>query len=119
MTYFLHQNDIPSDLKFGNIIAIDTETMGLNLQRDRLCLVQLSSGDGNAHLVQISKESLEKKESFFMLHAVPANLCVVFLKGAPNPNCRLSSTTVWVLDVVYFQVRYVSIYVTGRQATFV
>jgi len=54
-----------------------------------------------------------------MLHAVPANLCVVFLKGAPNPNCRLFSTTAWVLDVVYFQGRYVSIYVTGPQATFV
>lgn len=54
-----------------------------------------------------------------MLHAVPANLCVVFLKGAPNPNYRLSSTTAWVLDVVYFQGRYVSIYVKGPQATFV
>ena len=54
-----------------------------------------------------------------MLHAVPANLCVVFLKGAPNSNYRLSSATAWVLDVVYFQGRYVSIYVKGPQATFV
>ena len=59
MTYFLHQNDIPSDIKFGNIIAIDTETMGLNLQRDRLCLMQLSSGDGNAHLIQFTNENLK------------------------------------------------------------
>ena len=64
MTYFLHQNDIPSDISFGSVIAIDTETMGLNLQRDRLCLVQLSSGDGNAHLIQITKEAIKKKESF-------------------------------------------------------
>ena len=64
MTYFLHQNDIPSDLTFGNVIAIDTETMGLNLQRDRLCLVQLSSGDGNAHLIQVSNDTMKKKESF-------------------------------------------------------
>ena len=64
MNYFLYQDDIPSNIEFGDIIAIDTETMGLNLQRDRLCLIQLSNGDGNAHLVQISKESLKSKRSF-------------------------------------------------------
>lgn len=53
MTNFLHQNDLPSDVDFGSSVAIDCETMGLNPHRDRLCLVQLSSGDGNAHLVQI------------------------------------------------------------------
>jgi ribonuclease D len=70
MTYFLHQNDIPSDIKFGNVIAIDTETMGLNLQRDRLCLVQLSSGDGNAHLIQVTTENLKKKEHFLNLKKI-------------------------------------------------
>ena len=64
MTYFLYQDDIPKNIKFGKIIAIDTETMGLNLHRDRLCLIQLSSGDGNAHLVQITKDSLYNKNSF-------------------------------------------------------
>lgn len=49
----LHQGDLPKNVKFGNSIAIDTEAMGLNNQRDRLCLVQLSAGDGDAHLVQI------------------------------------------------------------------
>jgi len=49
----LHKHDLPADLGFGPIVAIDTETMGLNPHRDRLCLVQLSSGDGNAHLVQV------------------------------------------------------------------
>ena len=73
MTYFLHQNDIPSDIKFGNIIAIDTETMGLNLQRDRLCLVQLSSGDGNAHLIQVTTEALTKKESSSNLKKILVN----------------------------------------------
>ena len=48
----LHKNDIPPSLKFGSRIAIDTETMGLKPERDRLCLVQLSAGDGNVHLVQ-------------------------------------------------------------------
>ncbi len=57
MTIFLHQNDLPADLPFGSKVAIDTETMGLNLVRDRLCLVQLSFGDGNAHLVQFGPGS--------------------------------------------------------------
>lgn len=48
----LHQNDLPDGLDLGDMIAVDTETMGLNPLRDRLCLVQLSAGDGVAHLVQ-------------------------------------------------------------------
>lgn len=56
MTITLHKGDIPKDLDFGKSVAIDTETMGLNPVRDRLCLVQLSAGDGNAHLVQFSPE---------------------------------------------------------------
>jgi len=55
MTVELHQGDLPSGLDFGASVAIDTETLGLNPLRDRLCLIQLSSGDGTAHLVQISK----------------------------------------------------------------
>lgn len=55
MTIYLYQNDLPSDLNLGPVVAIDTETMGLDPRRDRLCLVQLSSGDGHAHLVQIAR----------------------------------------------------------------
>lgn len=51
----LYQNDLPDGLDLGPLVAIDTETMGLDPRRDRLCLVQLSSGDGNAHLVQIAR----------------------------------------------------------------
>ena len=54
MTINLHQDDLPSNLDFGDVVAIDTETMGLNPLRDRLCLVQLSSGNGEAHLVKIN-----------------------------------------------------------------
>ena len=50
----IYQNDLPDDLELGSIIAVDTETLGLNLFRDRLCLVQLCSGDGIVHLVQCS-----------------------------------------------------------------
>ena len=52
MAVTLHLGDLPPDLRFGDTVAIDTETMGLNPLRDRLCLVQLSSGDGHAHIVQ-------------------------------------------------------------------
>ena len=55
MTITLHKGDLPDGLDLGPVVAIDTETMGLNPHRDRLCLVQMSSGDGNAHLVQIAK----------------------------------------------------------------
>lgn len=53
MTIHLHKNDLPDGLDLGPTVAIDTETMGLVPGRDRLCLVQLSAGDGDAHLVQI------------------------------------------------------------------
>ena len=54
MTIRLHKGDLPAGLDFGNSVAIDTETLGLHLKRDRLCLVQLSKGDGTADLVQIA-----------------------------------------------------------------
>jgi len=55
MSITMYKNDLPDDLDLGSVVAIDTETMGLNPFRDRLCLVQLSSGDGNAHLIQIEQ----------------------------------------------------------------
>ncbi|HAA91346.1 MAG TPA: ribonuclease D [Rhodospirillaceae bacterium] len=53
MSVHFHRGDLPKDLDLGNVIAVDSETMGLNLHRDRLCVVQLSGGDGDAHVVQI------------------------------------------------------------------
>lgn len=55
MTIHLHRNDLPDGLTLGPVVAIDTETMGLDPRRDRLCVVQLSAGDGDAHLVQIER----------------------------------------------------------------
>ena len=60
MAIFLHQNDIPEKLEFKKSIAIDTETMGLKTLRDRLCLVQISDGNGDAHLIKINNEREEK-----------------------------------------------------------
>lgn len=73
MTYFIYQNDIPSDVEFKDIVAIDTETMGLKFHRDRLCMIQLSGGDGKAHLVQVSREELEKKDKFVNLKKILSN----------------------------------------------
>ena len=59
MSITLYKGDIPADLDLGTMIAVDTEAMGLNNHRDRLCLVQMSSGDGNAHLVQLSPDDYD------------------------------------------------------------
>lgn len=55
MSIALHKGDLPANVSFQGSVAIDTETMGLNPKRDRLCLVQLSAGDGTAHIVQFKK----------------------------------------------------------------
>lgn len=55
MANHLYQGDLPDGLDLGSIVAIDCETMGLNPYRDRLCLIQMSGGDGNVHLVQVAK----------------------------------------------------------------
>ncbi len=54
---FFHKNDLPPEIEFNESIAVDSETLGLRPERDPLCLVQLSSGDGNAHLVQLDRDN--------------------------------------------------------------
>ncbi len=67
MNYKLYKNDFPATLNFKKIVAIDTETMGLNLNRDRLCLVQICFGDNVAHLIQFSKNSKKKPTNLIKL----------------------------------------------------
>jgi ribonuclease D len=59
MTIRLHRGDLPDLSRFGGVVAIDTETLGLNPQRDRLCVVQLSAGDGSADIVQMPRGDTE------------------------------------------------------------
>ena len=59
MTTFLHQGDLPENISFGASVAVDSETMGLRLRRDDLCVVQLSSGDGHAHLVRLNRPAYD------------------------------------------------------------
>ncbi|QPH55860.1 ribonuclease D [Pontivivens ytuae] len=67
MANHLHKGDLPDGLDLGPVVAIDSETMGLNPHRDRLCVVQLSSGDGDAHLVQIAQDQTEAPNLVRML----------------------------------------------------
>ena len=53
----LHKNDLPDDLKLGNVLAVDGEFMGLNVRRDPLCLVQISSGNSDAHIIQFNRQN--------------------------------------------------------------
>ena len=53
----LHKNDLPEDLNLGNIIAVDGEFMGLNVKRDPLCLIQISSGNSDAHIIQLNRSN--------------------------------------------------------------
>lgn len=57
MTVHLHKGDLPDGLDLGRSVAVDTETQGLSLVRDKLCLVQLSAGDGDAHIVQMNRDT--------------------------------------------------------------
>ncbi|MGI9481671.1 MAG: ribonuclease D [Hyphomicrobiales bacterium] len=59
MSITLHKGDLPASLDLGSVVAVDTETLGLKPHRDKLCLVQLSSGDGTAHLVQMDRSSYD------------------------------------------------------------
>ena len=63
----LHKGDLPEGLDLGSTVAVDTETLGLNPGRDRLCLIQLSAGDGSAHLVQFARDQYEAKNLKKML----------------------------------------------------
>jgi ribonuclease D len=67
VTNHLYKNDLPDGLSLGSVVAIDCETMGLNPHRDRLCVVQMSGGDGHTHIVQIEKGQTEAPNLCAML----------------------------------------------------
>ena len=59
MSITFHKGDLPDGVTFSGSVAVDTETLGLKTLRDKLCLVQLSAGDGTAHIVQLDRETYE------------------------------------------------------------
>ena len=75
----LHKNDLPDDLKLGNVLAIDGEFMGLNVRRDPLCLIQLSSGNSDAHIVQFNRDNYKAPNLVKILH--DENITKIFHYG--------------------------------------
>ena len=75
----LHKNDLPDDLNLGNIIAIDGEFMGLNVRRDPLCLIQVSSGNSDAHIVQFDRENYQAPNLIKLLN--DENIAKIFHYG--------------------------------------
>ena len=91
----LHKNDLPDDLDLGNVIAVDGEFMGLNVRRDPLCLVQISSGNSDAHIVQLNRSNykapnlirtLEDKKIIKIFHYARADMAHIkyYLKTDTN-----------------------------------
>lgn len=96
MTHWLHRGDLPPEIDFGDSVAVDTEAMGLHPHRDRLCLVQLSAGDGNAHLVQFApgcydapnlKRLLADPKVLKLFHFARFDIAILFhyLRVMPQP----------------------------------
>ena len=75
----LHKNDLPDDLKLGNLIAVDGEFMGLNVRRDPLCLIQLCSGNSEAHIVQFDRKTYNCPNLIKLL--VDENITKIFHYG--------------------------------------
>ncbi len=75
----LHKNDLPDDLKLGNTIAIDGEFMGLNVRRDPLCLIQISSGKSDAHIIQFDRKNYNAPNLVKLLN--DSNITKIFHYG--------------------------------------
>ena len=75
----LHKNDLPDDLELGNVIAVDGEFMGLNVSRDPLCLIQISSGNSDAHIVQFDRENYKAPNLIKLLN--DENITKIFHYG--------------------------------------
>ena len=75
----LHKNDLPDDLKLGNVLAVDGEFMGLNVRRDPLCLIQISSGNSDAHIIQLNRQNYDAPNLIKILKDV--NITKIFHYG--------------------------------------
>ena len=73
MTIYFHEKDIPNEIEFEGSVAIDTETMGLKTNRDRLCLIQLSAGNGDAHLLRIDNPKVNTTQKYKNLKKILKN----------------------------------------------
>ena len=96
----LHKDDLPEDLNLGNTIAIDGEFMGLNVNRDPLCLLQISSGNMDAHIVQLNRETYKAPNLIKLLNNknITKIRFSIFLKSSKIKFFRF-----WYLDFEKFQ----------------
>src|SRR4051812_33745005 len=111
MTNHLHKGDLPPDVSFSGDIAVDTEAMGLNNKRDRLCLVQLSDGKGDAHLVQFAPVVRSNSEAVAHTYYKAPNL----IKLLSNPaRTKLFHFARFDLSIMrhYLGVRVAPVYCT-------
>ena len=95
----LHKNDLPDDLKLGNIIAVDGEFMGLNVRRDPLCLIQISSGNSDAHIVQFDRDNYNAPNLVKLLQ--DENVSKIFHYGRADMShikYYLKTETINILD---------------------
>ena len=83
----IHKNDLPNNLNLGKIIAIDTETMGLDYKRDPLCLVQISSGNEEVHLIQINRKTF-KADNLKKMTPSSTPQTPMYIDGKRNPEWR-------------------------------
>ena len=107
----LHKNDLPDDLDLGNVIAVDGEFMGLNVRRDPLCLIQISSGNSDAHIVQLDRSNyqapnlikiLGDKNITKIFHFGRADIAYIkhYLKTETNNNIR-GKSNINLLPIVF------------------
>ena len=80
----LHKKDLPDDLNLGNVIAVDGEFMGLNVRRDPLCLIQVSSGKNDAHIVQLDRSNYKAPNLIKIL----ADDNITFLMNISGYHCN-------------------------------
>jgi ribonuclease D len=92
MTIRLHRGDLPDISRYKTAVAIDTETLGLNPHRDRLCVVQLSPGDGSAVVVQIPPGGADAPNLKRLL-TDPAILKIFLMRGSTSQRCRMRSVS--------------------------
>ena len=78
----LYKNDLPDDLDLGNLIAVDGEFMGLNVRRDPLCLIQISSGNSDAHIIQFDRE---KKQDYYKFSI---SLSLLFIENKSSTSVK-------------------------------
>ena len=95
----LHKNDLPDELKLGNIIAVDGEFMGLNVRRDPLCLIQISTGNSDAHIIQFDRDKYNAPNLVKLLNDNKTTQTSVYLYFV---NISLLTLTVSTVLYSYF-----------------